>query len=97
MNYSTAGHVCYLAPELLLAEMFMGSNIYLNPRKPHQPIALHVKYRCVEVYHIFLILMLTVLPSKNVKVCTLQINISRYSYYFRSTLIYKEPFLKFTL
>ena len=37
----------YLASEPS-AEMFVGSNIRIfNARKPHPPIALHVKYRCV--------------------------------------------------
>ncbi len=48
--------------------MFVGSNILcFNARKPHPPIALYVKYRCVGVY--LLIFALTTLPSKNTKFC----------------------------
>ena len=56
--YRIAGNFCgahfhYLATEPS-AKMFMCSSILrFNARKPHPPIALHVKYRCVGVYPIF--------------------------------------------
>ncbi len=43
-----------------------------NVRKPHPPIALHVKYRCVGVYSSFNFRVITTLPSKNAKFCTPQ-------------------------
>ena len=51
----------YLAPEPS-AEICVGLIFGFNARKPHPPLALHVKYQCMGVYPI-LIFPLAALPS----------------------------------
>ena len=72
VRLQTHYHTVYSKKFSLFGSRALSKNCHrsrFNARKPHSPIPLYVKYRCVGVYPGFNV-HVTALPSKNAKFCT---------------------------